>query len=269
MDNSVENVIPERVRKALVECLAEYDFKSKTKNIRAYVNATRALSQKADVYYNGHVDKLSSCGEYFKKVAEQVDDKIKAVLDEIENVLDYDTDITGFESVFKSMLKTLKIALVPTYLDCVFVGDADSRFSGNGNIYVLGANNGKLPRTSGGGVVITPKDEQTLCALGVDIYPSERQKVLTEMYAVCDLMKKPKGRLVVSFAESGDGGALRPSTIVFELQNMLCQNGKPLEIERADFEHYRTLDGFDDKKISSVLHRRKDAPTRLCAIFCG
>ena len=270
LDNSVENVIPEIVRKALVECLAEYDFKSKTKNIRAYVNATRALSQKADVYYNGHVDKLSSCGEYFKKVAEQVDDKIKAVLDEIENVLDYDTDITGFESVFKSMLKTLKIALVPTYLDCVFVGDADSRFSGNGNIYVLGANNGKLPRTSGGGVVITPKDEQTLCALGVDIYPSERQKVLTEMYAVCDLMKKPKGQLVVSFAESGDGGALRPSTIVFELQNMLCQNGKPLEIERADFEHYRTLDGFDDKKISSVFATKKGCSDEVMRnLFAG
>ena len=257
LDNSVENVIPERVRKAVVECLSDFIFKGKTSNIRTFVNATRELSEKADVYYKKHIDKLASSGEYFKKVAEQVDDKINAVLDEIENVLDYETDITGFESVFKSMLKTLKIALVPTYLDCVFVGDADSRFSGNGNIYVLGANNGKLPRTSGGGVVITPKDEQTLCALGVDIYPSERQKVLTEMYAVCDLMKKPKGQLVVSYAESGDGGALRPSTIIFELQNMLCQNGKPLEIERADFEHYRTLDGFDDKKISSVFATRK------------
>lgn len=257
LDNSVENVIPERVRLALIDALSPLMQKGKTCPIAAYVNAVRSLSEKSDVYYKEHIDKLASCGEYFKKVAEQVDDKINAVLDEIENVLDYDTDITGFESVFKSMLKTLKIALVPTYLDCVFVGDADSRFSGNGNIYVLGANNGKLPRSSAGGIVITPKDEQTLCALGVDIYPSERQKVLGDMYAVCDLMKKAKGKLAVSYCESGDGGALRPSTVVFELQNMFCDGGKPLAIERADFEHYRTLDGFDDKKISAVFSTQK------------
>lgn len=253
LDNCEENTIPERVRSAIIEVLSVFDFKGNQTNIKNYVNATRALLEKSAIVYAAYTDKLATSGEYYRKVAEQVDDKIGAVLEEIYDVLDYDTDAVGFESVFKSMLKTLKIALVPTYLDCVFVGDGDSRFSGAGNIYVLGANNGKLPQTSSGGTVITPKDEQMLCALGIDIYPSERQKVLTEMYAVCDLMKKPKKKLVVSYSESGDGGALRPSTVVFELQNMLCQDGKPLDIERVDFEHFRTLDGFDDKKIAAVF----------------
>lgn len=256
LDNSEENVIPERVRKALINALLSF-LKIKTANIKTFVLASRTALDESQSYYARYVDELSAYGEYYKKVAEQVDDKINAVLDEIENVLDYDTDITGFESVFKSMLKTLKIALVPTYLDCVFVGDADSRFSGNGNIYVLGANSGKLPKASTGGTVITLKDEETLCALGVDIFPSERQKVLTDMYAVCDLMKKPLGKLVVSYSESGDGGALRPSTVIFELKNMLCEKGRPLDIQRVDFEHFHTLDGYDDKKISALFSTRK------------
>lgn len=61
----------------------------------------------------------------------------------------------------------------------------------------------------------------------------------------------------MSYPDSGDGGALRPSTVVFELQNMLCENGKPLEIERIDFEHYTTLDGKDLQKAALALSTKK------------
>ncbi len=256
LDNTVENVIPEAVRKEVVDILTPERFKG-SKNIKVFVELTRELLEKIDPYYVKYVDKIASQSEYFRKCAEQVNSKLEAVLDEIEEVLDEQADINKFESVFKSMIKTLKIALVPTYLDCVFIGDGESRFAGNGDIYVLGANSGKLPSQSGGGVVLTDKDEQMLSALGVEITPCERQKALDGMYAVCDLMKKPQGRLVVSYPDSGDGGALRPSTVVFELQNMLCENGKPLEIERIDFEHYTTLDGKDLQKAALALSTKK------------
>lgn len=256
LDNTVENVIPEEVRKELVLLLKPERFTGR-KNIKEFVKGIRELLDSLAVCYQKYVDRLASESEYFRKCADQVDKKLAAVIDEIEDVLDYETDIAGFESVFKSMIKTLKIALVPTYLDCVFVGDVDSRFTGNGDVYILGANSGKLPPQSGGGVVITHKDEETLAALGVEITPNERQKVLDGMYAVCDLMKKPQGKLVVSYPDSGDGGALRPSTVVFELQSMLESGGKPLDIQRVDFEHFGTLDGRDMQKASLVLSTLK------------
>lgn len=256
LDNTVENVIPEEVRKELVLLLKPERFTGR-KNIKEFVKGIRELLDSLAVCYQKYVDRLASESEYFRKCADQVDKKLAAVLDEIEDVLDYETDIAGFESIFKSMIKTLKIALVPTYLDCVFVGDVDSRFTGNGDVYILGANSGKLPPQSGGGVVITHKDEETLAALGVEITPNERQKVLDGMYAVCDLMKKPQGKLVVSYPDSGDGGALRPSTVVFELQSMLESGGKPLEIQRVDFEHFGTLEGRDMQKASLLLSTLK------------
>lgn len=184
----MENVIPEAVRKEVVNILTPERFKG-NKDIRAFVKLTRELLEKIDPCYVKYVDKIASQSEYFRKCAEQVNSKLEAVLVEIEEVLDEQADINKFESVFKSMIKTLKIALVPTYLDCVFIGDGESRFAGNGDIYVLGANSGKLPSQSGGGVVLTDKDEQMLSALGVEITPCERQKALDGMYAVCDLMK--------------------------------------------------------------------------------
>lgn len=246
IDNTNENEPAEFVRKAIFETLDPL-CESGVRPIKEYVGSVRTILENSTREYSEYVEKLATLSEYYRKVAEQVDAKINSVLDEIEDVLDYDTDVQGFESVFKSMLKTLKIALVPTFLDCVFVGGSDSRFMGEGDVYVLGANNSKFPKASGGGAVITPKDEETLHALGVDVTPDEMQKIMTDMYAVCDLMKKPKGRLVVSYSETGDGGAMRPSTVVCELQNMLEQDGKPLEIERIDVENFMLAGGEDGK----------------------
>ncbi len=251
LDNNAENVIPERVRKALIDALK--DIPDKTAQISLYVSGARKTLEAVAEIYAKYVSQLATSGGYYKKYAEQVDSKISAVLDEIEDVLCYDTDIEGFESVFKSMLKTLKIALVPAYLDCVVIGDGDSRFTGDGDIYILGANSGKLPAESSGGSVISSRDEQTLCALGIEISPSEKQKVLQSMYAVCDLMKKPCGKLVVSYPESGDGGVLRPSTVVFELQNMLRDGGAPLKIQRVDFENFISDGDYDYDKIACVF----------------
>lgn len=255
LNNTAENEIPEKVREALLDAL-KY-LPRGVHAIGVYVNGIREALSSLDKISVSYADELSSLGGYYKKYAEQVDSKIAAVLDEIDDVLNYDTDIEGFESVFKSMLKTLKIALVPAYVDCVFIGDGDSRFSGECDVYVMGANGGKLPQESGGGTIISPKDEEMLGALGIDVCPSERQKVLAGMYAVCDLMKKPCGKLVVSYPESGDGGALRPSTVIFELQNMLCEDGSPLPIERIDFENFDTRDGYDYDKIFAVFSTSK------------
>lgn len=259
LDNFKENEVPEQVRQTLVGLLKPL-FGAKKKNIKEYVIAIKQLLESIQTYSDSYVEKLTTLDAYYFKCAEQVDSKLNAVLDEIYEVLDYETDIQGFESVFKSMIKTLKIALVPTYLDCVIVGDIDSRFSGDGSIYILGANNTKFPPQSGGGVVITQKDEDMLLSLGIELLANERQKLATNMYAVCDVMCKPKDRLVISYPESGDGTALRASTVIAELQGMLLEKGKPIEVQRVSFDSYANIDGeelIDMQKASLVFSTPK------------
>ncbi len=235
-----ENDVPEKVRKSLLFALSCFNSAQEC-NISSFVKAARKFLDGAEEAWRQHVEKLSALSAYYRKCAEQVDSKLDSVLSEIDEVLDYETDLAGFESVFKSMLKTLKIALVPTYLDCVFVGDGDSRFMGLGDVYVIGATNDKLPKQTGGGVVVSPKDEEYFAKLGIEITPNERQKSMTEKYFICDLMKKTHGKLTVSFPETGGGGNLRPSTVVSELRGMLNENGKPIEIKRVDFGNLSEL----------------------------
>ncbi|MDE6060992.1 MAG: PD-(D/E)XK nuclease family protein, partial [Clostridia bacterium] len=251
-DAVAENEIPNAVRELLIETLAPLNIKGEC-NIQDFVAAVRGLLERSDKAWNAHVEKLTELSAYYQKCAEQVDKKLNAILDEIESVLSLDVDIARFESIFKAMLKTLKIALVPTSLDCVFVGDYDSRFMGAGDIYILGATNDKLPRASGGGSVLTPKDEEYFEKIGLDVTPNERQKLMTDMYAICDVMKKPHGVLHISYPESGGGTQLRPSTIIKELSDMLVENGAPIEIKRIDFDRLTRLGGDECAKRASTL----------------
>jgi len=235
-----ENAAPEAVRRILVEIMSPLTSKGNV-DIGDFVKAARLMLENCDSAWRAHVERLAELSEYYRKCAEQVDKKLSDVLEEIETVLDMQTDVAGFENIFKSMLKTLKIALVPTYLDCVFVGSYDSRFMGAGHIYMMGATNDKFPRASGGGAVLTPRDEEYFQKIGLSVTPNERQKLMTDMYAVCDIMKKPHGRLCVSYPESGGGAALRPSVAIRELADLLCENGAPLKIERIDFERLTRL----------------------------
>lgn len=244
-----ENAIPEYVRERLIETLSP--LKNKTLNIKEHVQSVRTLLSHIDEAWATYVDELSGISGYFRKCAEQVDGKLSSVLDEIDGVLDVQIDFSGFAGIFSSMIKTLKIALVPTYLDCVFIGDDDSRFSGEKHLHVLGANNGSIPKVSTGGAVISSRDEKALHGMGVEITPNEKQKSLASMYFVLDLLKKPQGKLTVSYCEGGEGGAMRPSTVIYELSNMLHENGKPLEVERIDF------DGLQGESFADVFATEK------------
>ncbi len=244
-----DNQTPERVRKALEKTLVPFRFGGddylKKINVKQIVLALKQLLDSVDKAWRKHVETLAGMSEYYQKCAEQVDAKIADVLDEIQQVLDYECDVARFESIFKAMIKTIKISLVPTFLDCVFVGDMSSRFMGAGDLYVLGATYQKFPRSTSGGVVLSVKDEEMLSSVGVEISPSERQKLKMEMYAVCDLLKKPHGKIVLSYQEGGDNS--RPSSVIGELRGMLANDGKPLEIERIDFDHLTRDVNFAEK----------------------
>ncbi len=244
-----ENDLPERVRLSLEKMLSPFRFGGdrydKKASVKDIVNAVGNLILSVEEVWRAHVDTLSKMSEYYQKCAEQVDNKIASVLEEIEAVLDYDMDMVRFENIFRAMLKTVKISLVPTFLDCVFVGDMSSRFMGSGNLYVLGATYAKFPKTTLGGSVLTPKDEDMLSRVGIGITPTEKQKLQMGMYAVCDLLKKPHGKIVLSYPEGRESN--RPSSVIGELRGMLSVEDKPLEVERVDFDHLSRSANFEEE----------------------
>ncbi|MCQ2602372.1 MAG: PD-(D/E)XK nuclease family protein, partial [Clostridia bacterium] len=221
----------------------------KSHDISNYVLACKELLANCESGWQKHIAEISKMSSYYTKCAEQVDDKINSVLDEINSVLKGEYDIVSFGNVFKSMLKTLKIALVPTFLDCVFIGDLSSKFTGGKDLYIVGANTGLFPTESAGGAIITPKDEELFNSVGIELYPDEHQKVRNELFAVTELFKKPAGQIVVSYSETSQSGQMHPSTVIAQLQSMLTEKyeenkeikDKPISVEQVVVDNFYKL----------------------------
>jgi|GEM_PF-797256 len=246
-----ENVAPERVRQQLFKTLEP--IVSGTRKLKDFVNGCRTFLDGAKSSGDDHVKKITEISTYYEKASEQVDKKLSGVLDEIDEVLgEKEKSFEDFVQTVEAMIESLKIALVPTYLDCVFVGTSGSRFMGLGDVYILGATSTDLPMQSAGGVILTPKEEDVLGDVVLtksdgesekDVFvfsSTTRQKNSTAMYEICDLMKKPRGKLVISYPMTLDGDSCRPSMIVDELSKMLLKDGAPLPVENIDFD--RILD---------------------------
>ena len=239
----------EEVRKALCKTLHTLG-ENKSRPMEDIVASVREFLENAKTPWQKHVEDLATISEYYKKCAEQVDNKINAILGEIESVLVGDSDLDKFDTTLRSMFKTLKIALVPTYLDSVFIGDMSSKFAGgsytdengkvvNRNLYVIGANSGSLPPDTEGGAIITAKDEELFESAGIGVYPTQRQRIKQNLFTLTEILAKCKGQLTISYSLASTSGELNPSSIISQFKTMFKKNGEPMTPEFISFDNLR------------------------------
>lgn len=245
-----EIAVAEDVRGKLVSTIALLGD-NREREIEAIVEQMRLFLDDASDAWQQHVEILSKESQHYKKCAEQVDGKINAILDEISGVLTGTSNLQKIDTILRSMLKTLKIALVPTSLDSVFIGDTSSKFSGNGDLYVLGANSGLLPSENAGGTIITAQDEKLFNELELELYPTQRDRIKKDIFTLVDILAGCKGQLVISYSTSSAGGELKPSTIILQFKEMF-KNGKEDLVEKINFDSLRKT-GADAKEISALF----------------
>lgn len=248
----------EKVREALCEALLPFaDFGEKRAD--GFVACVRAFLDGAEEAWRAHSARLTELSLYYAKCAEQVDEKTKEVLDEIEYALDAEGNLAYFERILQSMIGSVKIALVPTFLDAVFVGDTHSRYLGRGDIYILGATVGSLPAAREGGAVITSADEEALADIGAEIKPSRKSRLYLELMEIVEIMKRPRGELVISYPRTSAGGEQRASTVVTEISSMIRENGGALEVRDVDCDGTDRLKGVEREKRLSALYATPEA----------
>ena len=253
----------EEVRKALVERVGVLGGNG-VRSMADIVAGVRTLLDNVAIPWGKHVEMLVKESKHFKKCAEQVDNKIKGILDEIEGVLTGESTVEKFDTILRSMLKTLKIALVPTFLDSVFVGDMSSKFTGNGDLYVLGANSGQLPAESAGGTIITAKDEKLFEEAEIELYPTQADRLKKGLFKLVEILAGCKGKLTISFSASSAGGALNPSTIILQFAEMFKTKRKKVNGEGYEMTPLKEeLITFD--KLSWTMATDED----LSVMFAG
>ncbi len=148
------------------------------------------------------------------RVLGQVYSKIMTALDELVKVLgDRQTSLESFIDVARSVIETLSISLPPTVIDSVFVGDISTSYIlGAKNLFILGANEGNLPKYQMDMGIISDVDIDRL-PFGSRITPS-----------IAMLNKRSKFRALSTFAlgqnleltyhTSSVSGSVEPSSML-------------------------------------------------------
>ena len=150
-------------------------------------------------------------------------DDVMALMDQILEALG-EEKITArdYEESLVEGLEALEIALIPPGLDYVSVSPFDQNSLGNSRaIYILGANEGVMPRRSGGKGLFTDADRLHLLEAGVEISSGGLEGCLAEKYLLYRGFTEARDYLWVSYSLADSAGeGMAPSSLVERLRRI-------------------------------------------------
>ncbi len=169
-------------------------------------------------------DALKEKGELLNaQVYEKVYGEVLEILKQMEAFLGND-EITAqeFRGICEAGLMEAKVGMVPKGAEQIIIGDMErTRLKGIKVLFLLGANEGMLPRPAAKRPILTDKDKQTLSGLGITLSPDSMKKIGNDRFYTYLALTKPGERLYISWAgRDKEGTVLQVSQVVRELQTI-------------------------------------------------
>ena len=174
-------------------------------------------------------DEYSTTDEIFKinsqKEYEKIFQMVEKLFDRMDELLG-DEKITYKEygELLDAGFDEIRIGMIPNITDYIQIGDTTrSRFENVHTLFIVGANDGVIPKSSSSGGIISDIEKEFLIEYTPDIElaPTVREQAYTGQLYLYMLMTKPTSSLIVSYARlSSDSDSLRPSYIIKVLMEM-------------------------------------------------
>lgn len=178
-----------------------------------------------DAKYAVYTQKLRELGlDTQYNCAVQAIEKLRDLTKQSVTLLgDEQLSLSGYLNILSSAVASEQISLVPLYTDCVFVGEArESRYDGVKYMYVVGANEGKLPPEHGDNGIFAGKESKEWEKHGVIIEPDAREQNNAERLNTLMFMLKPTQCLQISYSRYSDSGQpLSESVVIKQLKELL------------------------------------------------
>ena len=225
-------------RAAIFDLLEEISFKNGTAG--KFVEALYSFIVKSDIErkLTEMADYYDSIGDYdrsgeYKQIYRMVID----LLDQIHGLLkDAPMDLDEFIKILDSGIEELTIRTIPKGMDRVIVGDIERTRVGEVKVlFLLGANDGNIPRSNAKGGLISDIDREFLKESDIELSPTPREQIFIQRLYLYLSMSKPSEKLYVSYSMLGnDGKTLRQSYIV----PMLLRLFPELKIRKTNDIYY-------------------------------
>ncbi len=150
-------------------------------------------------------------------------EKLVAIFEKIKTIMADDImEISLFREIYEVGLKSISLGMIPAGLDSVVVGDITrSRLDDIRALFIIGMNDGVIPKSGNGTGLITDREKEELDLLGLRLAPTDKMNSYTEQFYLYNHMTKPSEKLYLSYVKkSSDGQDARPSYVVGRIKNI-------------------------------------------------
>lgn len=169
----------------------------------------------AKFYEMGDISRGNEFSQTYDLVTELFDKTVFLIGEEQTNARELAAMLdSGFEDI--------KVGIVPPTLDRVVVGDMErTRLNRIKVLFLIGANDGLIPKSCSTPGVLTQTERSFLSDNGIALSPTARENVFIQKYYLYLVLTKMSDQLYISFKRSGnDGSSMRQSYIITTLMNM-------------------------------------------------
>lgn len=150
-------------------------------------------------------------------------EKVRAIFDKMQEIMPEElVDATEFAELFAVGMKDVSLGVIPSKLDMLVVGDITrTRLADIRILFIVGVNDGVIPKRAGRCQIINDREKERLQALGVDLAPTEQANSYTEQFYLYQNMTKPSDGLRLSYVNLNlSNDTMRPSYILERIRRI-------------------------------------------------
>jgi len=162
----------------------------------------------------------------YQKEYEQIYKMVVEILDQIVEILGDQTASTKiYSALLQAGLEECEMGLVPPGLDQVVVGDLErTRLKETKALFVIGFNEGKVPKVIDKPNIISDLERVQLKSLGIKLAPDNKENVFKEQFSLYMALTRVSEKLYLSYSKSDlQGKSMRPSLLFYSIKKMYSQ----------------------------------------------
>ncbi len=255
-------------------------LKDKEKTVRDYTTALYELGVRLKLEQKLSELKISFSEQGLPLVAKEYEQIYRIVMELYDQIVlllgPEHITLKEFGEVLETGLTEVKVGLIPPGVDEIVIGDTErTRLKDIRALFLLGVNEGILPKTIGSGGILSDIERELLISNDIELAPTKRQMAFTEQFYIYLNMTKPKEKLYITYHRvNEEGKAANPSFLIGKLKLLFKNLRIDFEDEGTeDLEHILSDGGitylaeglrdYREKEVSALwrelyLHYRRD-----------
>ncbi len=159
------------------------------------------------------------------KAYEQIYDKLTNIWDKMTEILGEEIlSSEEFRKVLETGLNDITLGVIPPSIDQVMIGDIErSRLNHVKVLFVLGINDGIIPKAAGSSGILSEADRAIL-GQELELAPDPRSRVFTEQFYLYQNLTKPSGELHLMYhMQDQDGNEVLPAYLIGRIRRIFPQ----------------------------------------------